>query len=319
MSKYLSLGSVLYDSTITVDGEYYGEYLGGQGFHALAGMRLWSKDVGLVTRAGEDFRDGFSLWLRDNGVSEDHVQFKLDYTSHVLMQFHEDGSYHPVPHENGLQFIPYLQGIMDPRPEDVEKAITLQTAAYYHNDVMPDRHTFAQHRKIREKYGVRTMWEVGLVMQSSHSASPYFSVEKMRDAAEISGMWSLNRNEASAIYGIPRENDEDMINELMKVPAEMCYYRCGSKGAYVIAGNSAVFCPSIDIGTTVDPMGCGNNSTGTAMAAWCETGGDLLMTAIMAAISAGYNAAQKGPMMLVTDQDMEDARKLAEKYYTELK
>ena len=62
MAKYLSLGDVLYDSTITVDGEFYGEYLGGQGFHALAGIRLWTEDVALVTRAGEDFKDGFSKY-----------------------------------------------------------------------------------------------------------------------------------------------------------------------------------------------------------------------------------------------------------------
>ena len=64
-------------------------------------------------------------------------------------------------------------------------------------------------------------------------------------------------------------------------------------------------------------MGCGNNSTGAAMYAWCETG-DPLMTGIMAAISAGYNAQQKGPMMLVTEADTANARALAEKYYKEL-
>ena len=52
MAKYLSLGNVLYDSTIAVDGTFYGEYLGGQGFHAMVGIRLWPTDVGMVTRAG---------------------------------------------------------------------------------------------------------------------------------------------------------------------------------------------------------------------------------------------------------------------------
>ena len=317
MSRYLSLGNVLYDSTIAVDGTFYGEYLGGQGFHAMAGIRLWTGDVGMVTRAGEDFKDGFSKWFRDNGVSEEHVQIKLDYTSHVLMQFHEDGSYGVLPLENGLQFVPYLQGIMDPRPEDVEAAITPDTVAYYHHCMTPDRHTFEQHRKIREKYGVRTMWEVTYAPGSQFSISPYFSIDKLRNGAEISGMWSLNRNEAADIFKIPRENDDDMINELIKIGGEMCYYRCGSKGAYVVAGNSAVFCPMIDITTSVDPMGCGNNSTGAAMYAWCETG-DPLMTGIMAAISAGYNARQKGPMMLITEEDTANANALAQKYYKQL-
>jgi sugar/nucleoside kinase (ribokinase family) len=317
MAKYLSLGNVFYDSTISVDGEYYGEYLGGEGFHALAGIRLWTKDVGFVTRAGTDFSDGFSKWLDDNEVSDRHIKILLDYTPHTLMKFNEDGSFNVIPNKTGAPYNPTYQGILNSLPDDIEPAISENTLAFYHNTIAPDRRLFEQFAKIREKYGVKSMWELFYYPGSPSASFPYFTMEKLKNAVSVSGMWSLNRNEASDIFGIPRENEDDLINEIIRIGGEMCYFRCGDKGAYVVTGNSAAFCPSIDIPTTVDPIGCGNNSTGAAMYAWCETS-DPLMTAVMAAISAGYNAAQKGPMMRITEQDTAHASNLAQTYYKKL-
>ncbi|MBR3350180.1 MAG: hypothetical protein IKG55_08920, partial [Solobacterium sp.] len=133
------------------------------------------------------------------------------------------------------------------------------------------------------------------------------------------GMWSMNRNEASDIFGIPSENDEDIINELMKFEGvELCYYRVGSKGAYAVTPTNAYFCPSIDITESVDAMGCGNNSTAAAMYAWCETGNPL-MTAVMASISAGFNCAQAGPWPVFTEADTALANRLAKEWYEKLR
>ena len=54
------------------------------------------------------------------------------------------------------------------------------------------------------------------------------------------------------------------------------------------------------------------------MAAWCETGKDPLMTGIMAAISAGFNAAQSGPWPVYTPEDEQLARSMAQEYYQKL-
>ena len=197
------------------------------------------------------------------------------------MKHTASGAYDMPPTPAGLKYVPYEQGFLETRPEHIERQIDPDTVAFYHHTHLPDRVMFEKLRKIREKYGVKFMWEIMYMPGKTGFGSPYFNMDKMKNAINIAGMWSLNRNEAADIFSIPRENDEDIINELIKIEgSEMCYYRCGSKGAYVVTGNSAYFCPLIDITSSVDPMGCGNCSTGAAMYAWCETG-DPLMTGIM--------------------------------------
>ncbi len=304
----------------SIDGTETGEHLGGQAIYATSGIRLWTRDVKMVTCCGADYKQGYSPWLKANGLSEDGINVKLDFCSHVHMQHTESGAYITTTNRSGLGYNNYEQGFLETHPEDIERAIDPDTAALYHHTHSPDYVLFGKMERIRKKYGVRFMWEVMYGPSSQFGyGTPYFNHDKLQNAIEIAGMWSLNRNEASDMFKIPASNDEDLINELMKFKgSEMCYYRVGSKGAYTIVGNSAYFVPLIDITKSVDPMGCGNCSTGTAMYAWCETG-DPLMTGIMAAISAGYNAAQAGPWPLYTDEDTANANALAKQWYEKLK
>ena len=319
MAKYLACGNMLYDTVVTIDDEDLGENIGGQAMYATAGIRLWTKDVKTVSCVGADYTVGYSPWFQANGLTESGLSIELDYCSHVLMKHTASGAYDMPPTPAGLKYVPYEQGFLETRPEHIERQIDPDTVAFYHHTHLPDRVMFEKLRKIREKYGVKFMWEIMYMPGKTGFGSPYFNMDKMKNAINIAGMWSLNRNEAADIFSIPRENDEDIINELIKIEgSEMCYYRCGSKGAYVVTGNSAYFCPLIDITSSVDPMGCGNCSTGAAMYAWCETG-DPLMTGIMAAISAGDSAAQSGPWPLFTEADMENAKALAKDYYDKLK
>ena len=321
MAKYLACGNMIYDTIVSIDDRDFGEHLGGQAMYATAGIRLWSKDVKTVSCVGADYKEGYGPWFEANGLTETGLSIELDYCSHVLMHHTESGAYETTSTPTGLKYIEYEQGFLETRPEHIERQIDPDTVAFYHHTHLPDYVMFDKIRKIREKYGVKFMWEIMYMPGNTRYGfgSPYFNMDKLKNAIEIAGMWSLNRNEAADIFKIPRENDEDIINELMKFKgAEMCYYRCGSKGAYVVVGNGAYFCPMIDVTTSVDPMGCGNCSTGASMYAWLETK-DPLMTAIMSAISAGHNAAQSGPWPLFTEEDTLNARRLAGEYYEKLK
>ena len=321
MAKYLACGNTIYDSVQSIDGTETGEHLGGQAIYATSGIRLWNPSVKMVTGCGADYKEGYAPWLKANGLTEDGINVKMDYCSHVHMQHTESGAYKTTSNPNGLGYNNYFQGFLETTPDDIERAIDPDTVAFYHHTLLPDYVLFNKIAKIREKYGVKYMWEImfGPGGGQFGYGSPYFNHDKLQNAIEIAGMWSLNRNEAADMFKIPSTDDDAIINELMKFRgSEMCYYRCGSKGAYTIVGNSAYFVPLIDITESVDPMGCGNCSTGTAMYAWCETG-DPLMTGIMAAISSGYNAAQAGPWPLYTEEDTRNAEKLAKEWYDKLK
>ena len=318
MAKYLACGNVLFDNIKKIDGTDTGEHMGGQAMYATSGIRVWNRSVKMVTNCGKnDFKEAYLPWLKANGLTDEGVNYEQEWTAHVCMQHTESGEYKTGRLDSGLVYDSYLQGMMELRMEQIESNIDEDTVAIYHHTHIPDTVYFGKINRMREKYGVRFMYE--LVYMPGFLPEPYFNLNKLKDAVKIAGLWSLNRNEAQGIFGIPRDRDEDIIAQLQNFPEfEMCYYRCGSKGAYVVTPDQAVFVPLIDVTESVDPMGCGNCSTGAAMAAWCETGGDPLMTGIMAAISAGFNAAQAGPWPLYTDADEQLARELAQEYYRKL-
>ncbi len=318
MARYLACGNVLFDAVKSADGRQLGEHMGGQALYATSGIRVWTKDVKMVCNCGKwDFDEQYLLWLKDNGLTTDGVNYEQDYTAHVCMQHTSSGAYEITSTHSGLVYDPYLQGMMELRIEQIEANIDNDTLAVYHHPHLPDSVYFDKIRKMREKYGIRFMYE--LVYQENILPYPYFNLGKLKDAVKIAGLWSLNSNEASLIFDIPKENEEDIIARLQDFPEfEMCYYRCGNRGAYVVTPRKAVFVPAIDITSSVDPMGCGNCSTAAAMAAWCETDQDPLMIGIMAAISAGFNAAQSGPWPLYTKENEEEARRLAKEYYDKL-
>jgi sugar/nucleoside kinase (ribokinase family) len=135
------------------------------------------------------------------------------------------------------------------------------------------------------------------------------ALRRVKNVIGIADMWSLNLSEASMLFDIPREREEDMINLIMKMPVEMTLFRVGKRGAYCVTPTNAVFCPSIDIAESVDPTGCGNCSTGAAMYAHLEGYSPAEVVAI-ANISAGFNAAQFGPYPLFTEVDMSRAQAL---------
>ena len=317
MAKYLACGNVLYDSMQDIDGHQMGEHMGGQSMYATSGIRLWTKDVKMVTNCGLDFDDAYKPWLLENGLGLEGINYEQEFTAHVGMRHTPSGAYEMAPTISGLTYDSYLQGMMELSFEQIEARIDPDTKGIYFHVYVPDRVYFKKIDRIREKYGVRFMYEV--VYGMNYLPKPYFNLEKLKDAVKIAGQWSLNKNEAVGIFDMPDASDEQIIEEILKFDQEMCYFRCGERGAYVITGNNAYFVPVVHIGESVDPTGCGNCSTATAMAGWIETDGNPLMSGILAGVSAGYNACQAGPWPLYTEEVEQHADQLANELYTKLR
>ncbi len=54
---FVSAGTIIIDDIVTSDGRTFWNVLGGAATHAAAGMRVWSRSVGLVGAVGSDFPD----------------------------------------------------------------------------------------------------------------------------------------------------------------------------------------------------------------------------------------------------------------------
>ncbi len=308
MAKYITYGSILYDRVTRTDGSPEDVHIGGHSLYALAGVRLFDKSCKMVEEVGEDFKDGFVPWLETNGIPTDGIRYVEEETPSTRMTFRDDGSYEAISMRAGPPFT-YELGYLATKPWQIEMTLDQDTKAIYHHTFKPDRKIFRDMDEIRQKHGIQFMWEIMFPVYGSGDAA--LDLEKFKYCAKIADMISLNKFEASVIYGIPEDNDEDMVDAIIRTGPEFCLYRVGKKGAYAITGNNAIFCGSIDpFGPSVDPTGCGNNSTGAAMWAWCETK-DPAFTLACANVSAGYNAGQYGPWPVFRDEDMAHALALS--------
>lgn len=95
----------------------------------------------------------------------------------------------------------------------------------------------------------------------------------------------------------------------------MTLFRVGERGLYVVTRDDAIYLPPAP-GPVVDPTGCGNTSTGSALYAYAE-GNDPLMVGIMANIASSQNIRQYGiipSFAKIRDESYEMAKKLYEQY-----
>ena len=292
---YIAAGNVMSDIIEREDGSRSAMHLGGPAFFALAGIRLWTDSVKLCSGVGADFEEIYGPWMRANRVPADAVSVRADHTTLHVLRYLENGKY---AHESiyGAQNLGYLKT----RPEDLEAALDHTKGVYMAQNT--DRVYWAKLARLKERHGFKFMLEL------EHNNG----WEDVREICKLADYFSCNLNEASALLGIPREREEEIIAQLLRLPVEQIFFRVGARGSYALYGNTATFVPAVDIGQPVDPTGCGNCSTGSAMYAYTE-GFDPIMTAVMANIAAAYNVLQYGPYPHFTEQTRREAVALAEK------
>ncbi len=314
--EYLACGNIMSDRIENEDSTHSDWHMGGPAFFALTGIRLWTKSCKLVCQTGEDYADTYGAWMDVHGVSRESVRVEMEHTTRFTLKYEPDGNgrFIPKPH-----FTQEHLGYLKTHPEEIEAACAPGIKGMYMAQ-NTDRVFWEKLEKIKAKYGFKIMWEVeygGLAMTRDFSRADL--LERIRRVLTVADMWSINHNEASDLFGIDRADDEAIIGRLQQLPTALTFYRVGDRGAYAVTPTNAYFCESLDLfGPSVDPTGCGNNSTGAAMYA-AVSGEHPAMVAVMANISAGFNAAQHGPYRLYTQESMDHARALAAEYFARMK
>lgn len=307
--EYLACGNIMSDQIRQPDGSLSNLSMGGPAFYALAGMRLWTPSCKLVCGAGADYADTYGRWMDDNGVSRDSVRVELEHCSVVRIEYKENGIF-GADIVYGQEHLGYLKTF----PADIDRACEGEGVKGIYMAHNTDEVVWDKIGEVKRKRGFKIMWEVEYARKYRGYTCEEF-LRRIRRVLEVADAWSLNHNEASDLFGLPREDDEGIIRRLQELPVEFTLYRVGSRGAYAVTKEGAWFCESIDpFGPSVDPTGCGNNSTGAAMQSWVA-GDHPAMTAVKACISSGFNASQFGPYPLYTPEKMAYARSLAEKYF----
>ena len=153
------------------------------------------------------------------------------------------------------------------------------------------------------------MWEIEA--PSSH----YEFMDAVLYAMESVDVFSLNIQEARTLFNVNTE--EECIAELRKMPVDLTLFRVGARGLYTVTRDEVYYLPPAPSDRVVDPTGCGNTSTGSALHAYCE-GYDPLMVGIRANVAAAQNIRQYGVIPNFAAV-REDAVRQAEQLYKEKK
>lgn len=293
--KYIAAGNIMSDIIEQPDGSHSRLHIGGPALFALSGIRLFTDEVALCSNVGADFDMLYGQWMKQNNLSSQAVKVKAEHCSLHILRYLENGAFE---HQSvyGGQNLGYLKTT----PEELEAALNNTRGVYMAQNT--DRVFWDKLTKIKEKHSFRFMLEMEINS----------GLARVKDVCQLVDYFSLNINEAADLLGIPRENEEDIINELLKFPVKDIFFRVGAKGSYALRGNTGWFVPSVNLAPPVDPTGCGNCSTGCAMFAYTE-GYDPIMTAIMANIAAAYNVMQYGPYPHYTAETRQQALALAQK------
>lgn len=314
--NYLACGNIMSDRIEQEDGSFTDWNMGGPAFFALSGMRLWTKSCKLVCSTGADYANTYGSWMDQNGVSRESVRVEAEEVTRFTLKYTPSGAFIPKAHFS-MEHLGYLKT----HPEAIDEACENHAVRGMYMAHNLDTVIWEKLRQVKEKYNFKIMWEIEYASQVRErmNISRAEVLDKIRRVLAVADMWSINYNEASDLFDIPREDDVRIIAELQKLPTEMTFYRVGGRGSYVVTPTNAYFCESIDpFGPSVDPTGCGNCSTGTAMYAYVS-GAHPAMVAVMANVSSGFNAAQKGPYPHYTDEKMAFAQELAEKYFEKIR
>jgi sugar/nucleoside kinase (ribokinase family) len=132
----------------------------------------------------------------------------------------------------------------------------------------------------------KLMWE--LLPSDCDAPNRHAAIRKLIQRIDV---YSLNLPESMVLFGTTSEADSIAAIIALGTP---CLFRVGTRGAYMIQDGRAWFAPSYDLDATVDPTGCGNCATGTALYGYAQ-GLHPLRTVVMANLAAALNARQYGP------------------------
>jgi sugar/nucleoside kinase (ribokinase family) len=289
--KYLVTGCTLLNDMNYADGSKAEGFLGGAIF-TLNGIKPFCDDVLIITTAGPDFKEYFGEYYRNNGLSTDGVNFVLPRTPYNTLDYQADGRWREYS-KYGRDFENTWGPAALIQASYIIQHASEQTRGIYFESASREP-VWKNLTGIRSAApNAKIMWE----LPTPDIDNPEVK-NNITELIEKCDIYSINLPESKTYFGT--HSEEESIEAIIAL-GKPCFFRVGEKGAYMIEEKQAWFAPSYGVEESVDPTGCGNCSTGTAMYGFCE-GLHPLKTAILANLAASLNARQFGPYPLFTDE-----------------
>ena len=236
--------------------------LGGCCVFAYGGIRAFTPSVVPVTSGGQDFHEIYGRYWENNNIPSEGVYLTMPYTHHTLMNYSPDGSWY----EHSLygdEYFAEQSSNCNITFEKIKPFLHIDLKGLY-LDSNSFEGIFDHIDEIRTlSPNVRIMWEPTTV---SYTDSRYRDLV-LKNIQKVD-YFSCNLNEARVFFGF--ENRSEIVTEIQKTKRP-CFLREGEKGSsWIESDNDTGTISSIEPELSIDPTGCGNCSTASALYLKCE-------------------------------------------------
>lgn len=299
MSRFASWGIII-DDIVFPDGRTAMGVLGGGGLYAAIGMRLWSRDVVLISAVGQDFEINS---LEPFGLNGSGILVTDLPTPRAWQLFEEDGrrtQIFRVPDE-----VWYEQLVLPPSAKTIPPALQ---AAHFIGRGDPNEEKWVLALK---EAGVRLSAEP--IVDESMTADEGASLKRCLKHFEL---FSPGDSEIKVLVGhLPVK---EQLRALAAYGPRVVALRQGPAGSIVYHKEADQFwrVPAAKA-NVVDVTGAGNAYCGGLLTGWIETG-DARQAAAQASVSAAMSIEQVGPPT-IDETIMSSARRRAEKTLTKIR
>lgn len=278
--RYVIASSVETDEIHQPDGSVYKNMPGGCGIYALAGIKLFTDNVTVVSGIGRQYLERHGKWYEQNNISRDYLHVRGDVTPTTIVTYFKDGSRIDEPNIGLWEFRE-----MDPAFEEIKAACGADTLGIYTFKHF-DKDYLDKLISLKKQLGCKLMWEI-----SSDAAIPENLDEILHYLKNID-IFSLNFAEACDLFGT--QSLDGIVNAFSNAESNWVFLRRGANDALMLAQSGVYYCPSIKDAIVVDTTGGGNSSSAAALYAMCEGFGPQ-EAGIAGAVAASYIIAQYGP------------------------
>lgn len=293
--EYIAITQFISDDIIYENGESYLDRMGGV-VYALAGMRYWSRSIGVYCKAGDDFDAVYGRWIADNGIDTENVRRVSGMGPHTRCIYSGSEERQEVPVQ-GCRSIEEMMLSVDELPEQPEDCkgiyVFLDSDAEYFREL--------------KRWNVRNskiLWEI------HGKAAAYENRERVKECLKYVDILAINCVEGERLT---RETlPEKIVTELLTMGAKCVFFHRGSDEAYAADKDGCTVVSVYPI-QPVDVTGGGNSSSGGFLAGYCESGFDTATAGRCANVSASMVLEYAGvPDMIDAEAEREAARRAAE-------
>ncbi|MBS4208905.1 PfkB family carbohydrate kinase [Bacillus sp. FJAT-50079] len=277
--KYVIVSTAVTDKTYQYGRTTPTINLGGAGTYALAGVKIWTDEVTLVTGVGADFASVHGKWFEENGLVMDQLQVKDEKTPTTIVKYFEDGERKETP-----AFGTNHYRLMEATVDDIQATLHSDVKGVYIFKEADLEFWYAV-SQLKQNHRFTLMWEINA------DSAVFDQIAHVKGIAEKVDIFSINRTEAHSL--LHKESINEMITEFKSWNTPLIFLRDGARGAYMIYEDECVHVPPVKNAKVVDATGGGNSSSAGVLYGVCE-GYSPYDSGVIGSISASVCLEQQG-------------------------